>query len=115
MSDEQCEAIEEHTYIEEVIEIKAHCNPVDAERCVENLFAQTGLTVEEWSGSSIILALPGLSPLAAIVLAHAHGLRGGFPKILWLVSHHKDAGRFLLGDLFDLQRIRNKTRVERVT
>ncbi len=115
LTDEQRKAIEKHTYIEEVIELRAHCGPEDAVDYVKGLLKQTGITVEEWSTKSIIIALPGFSPLTAVVLAYVHGLKGGFPKIIWLTPHPKDANRYILGDLFDLQGIRNKARVERAS
>ena len=37
------------------------------------------------SGDQVVVALPGLSPLAALVLTIIHGLTGSFPTVLPLV------------------------------
>lgn len=77
LTDEQREAIEQRTYIEEEIEIPVHCDPTNAIIYIQDLLKKIGLTIEEWNTRSIILALPGLSPLAASVLAYVHGIKGG--------------------------------------
>lgn len=60
------------------------------------------------SDDAVEITLPGLAPLAAIVLAAIHGLTGSFPKILSLVR--QPDGSFVPAEqLTDLQQIRNET------
>lgn len=113
LTDEQREAIEKRTYIEEEIKIPVHCDPTNAITYIQDLLKRIGLTLEEWNTRSIILALPGLSPLAASVLAYVHGIKGGFPKVLWLAPHPNDRARYVLGDIVDLQAIRDTAREKR--
>jgi hypothetical protein len=61
--------------------------------------------IEGLDGSEpVIVALPGLAPLAAIVLAVIHGMTGNFPIVQPLVR--TDEG-FVPGSVMDLQGIRN--------
>ena len=106
LTDEQREEIERHTYIEEEIKMSAHCSPSGTPSYIPNLFERIGLTLDEWNTKSIILVLPGLAPLAARVLAHAHK-QGGFPKILWLAPDVTDKTRYIVSDIVDLQAVRD--------
>jgi len=56
------------------------------------------------SGDQVVIALPGLSPLAALVLTIIHGLTGSFPVIQTLIR--SDSG-FIPGPQVDLQTLRN--------
>jgi hypothetical protein len=56
------------------------------------------------SGDQVVVALPGLSPLAALVLTIIHGLTGSFPVIQTLIR--SDSG-FIPGPQVDLQTLRN--------
>lgn len=113
LTDEQRSEIEQRTYIEEEINEPAHCNPTNAKDYIQKLFDRIGLTLEEWNTKSIILVLPGLAPLAANVLAHVHGIKGGFPKVLWLAPHPDDRARYTVGSIVDLQAIRDHAREKR--
>ena len=57
------------------------------------------------SDAVVYIALPGLSPLTAIVLATVHGLTGGFPFVQSLVRTPE--GKFVPGPVLDLQSHRN--------
>jgi len=57
------------------------------------------------SGDTVTVALPGLAPLAAIVLTTIHGLCGQFPTIQPLVRQQD--GSFSPGPTVDLQAFRN--------
>ena len=113
LTDEQRSEIEQRIYIEEEINEPVHCNHINVEEYIQNLFNQIGLTLEEWNTKSIILVLPGLAPLAANVLAHIHGIRGNFPKVLWIAPHHHDKGRYIVGSIVDLQATRDHAREKR--
>jgi len=56
------------------------------------------------SGDKVIVALPGLSPLAALVLTIIHGLTGTFPTVQPLV---RGESGFVPGPQMDLQDLRN--------
>lgn len=57
------------------------------------------------SGDTVTVALPGLAPLAAIVLTTIHGLSGQFASIQPLVRQQD--GTFVPGPVTDLQAFRN--------
>lgn len=57
------------------------------------------------SGDQVLIALPGLSPLASIVLAVIHGLTGQFPQVQPLIRQAD--GSFVAGNPLDLQSLRN--------
>ena len=56
------------------------------------------------SGDQVVVALPGLSPLAALTITIIHGLTGTFPIIQPLIR--SDLG-FVPGPQVDLQSLRN--------
>jgi len=56
------------------------------------------------SGDQVVVALPGLSPLAALVLAIVHGLTGSFTVIQPLI---RSGSEFIPGSQIDLQALRN--------
>ena len=56
------------------------------------------------SGDQVVVALPGLAPLAALVLVIIHGLTGNFPTIQPLV---RGESGFVPGPQIDLQTLRN--------
>jgi len=56
------------------------------------------------SGDQVVVALPGLAPLAALVLVIIHGLTGTFPVIQPLV---RGQSGFTPGPQIDLQTLRN--------
>jgi hypothetical protein len=61
--------------------------------------------IEGLDGSEpVIVALPGLAPLAAIILAVLHGMTGNFPVVQPLV---RGESGFVPGPLMDLQGVRN--------
>jgi hypothetical protein len=56
------------------------------------------------SGDHVVVALPGLAPLAALVLTIIHGLTGSFPTVQPLV---RGESGFVPGPQIDLQTLRN--------
>ena len=56
------------------------------------------------SRDKVIVALPGLSPLAALVITIIHGLTGTFPTVQPLV---RGESGFVPGPQIDLQTLRN--------
>lgn len=57
------------------------------------------------SGDTVTVVLPGLAPLAAIVITAIHGLSGQFPSLQPLVRQQD--GTFVPGPVTDLQAFRN--------
>jgi hypothetical protein len=115
LTDEQRAEIREHTYIQEEITCPAHFGSPPLLPQIETLIKRIGLTLDEWQSSepSILLVLPGLSPPASAFLAYIHGLRGGFPKVVWLHPHPDDSARYVLGEILNLQQLRDKARAVR--
>jgi len=98
-------------HIEELIELPVHFDAQQdlkpqAKRWVEDV----GLAPEEWSEKNIYLILPGLAPGAAAILAIVHGLRGGFPKILWVYQAPHDRTQYEVAQVIDLQALRDTGR-----
>lgn len=113
LTDEQENDIRREVYIEELIEVPAHFDPAPLQPQIEELLEQIGLTIAEWQSKSIALVLPGLAPTAAAFLAHIHGLRGGFPKILWIGPHPDDASHYVVKRFIGLQELRDRARAIR--
>jgi len=115
LTPEQLEQIQRMLYIEELIELPAHFEPTQPLRVqIETIVDEMGLTLEEWQSESIVLALPGLAPPASALLAYLHGLRGGFPKVLWL-TRDPSTSNFSVGQIVELQELRDLAREIRVT
>lgn len=91
-------ALEEMGYIN----LGLHVDLADPE--LPNKIAEI-LTRHISSGDTVTVSLPGLAPLAAIVLATIHGLSGHFPKVIALVR--QSDGSFQPCEPFDLQGLRN--------
>ena len=58
----------------------------------------------------VVVALPGLAPLAALTLAIIHGLTGAFPRVQPLI---RDGANWVPGPVLDLQQVRNDARQAR--
>lgn len=114
LTDVQQKQIQRETYIEELIELPVHFNLLPVRPQVESIVDTVGLTLDEWQTKSVILALPGLAPGSAALLAYVHGLRGSFPKVLWLHPHPQDKSRYDAGEVIDLQALRDTAREIRV-
>jgi len=65
-----------------------------------------GITSED----KVIVALPGLAPLAAIVITALHGLTGYFPDVQLMV---KSESGFVPGLTVDLNEVRTNARANR--
>ena len=116
LTPEQKEQIQREMYIEELIELPAHFEPTTPlQSQVEKVVDEIGLALDEWQSKSVVLALPGLAPPASALLAYLHGLRGGFPKVLWIRPHSNDASRYIVGQIIGLQELRDVAREIRAT
>lgn len=73
----------------------------------ENLIAVTNFlkTLGVNSGSTVVVAVPGMSQLATMVLVALHGLTGQFPFVAPLVRNTE--GKFVCQEQVDLQSLRN--------
>jgi hypothetical protein len=115
LAHEQREQIQQEMYIEELIELPTHfesTSPLQLQ--IEKMVDTVGLTLGEWQDKTIVLVLPGLAPPASALLAYLHGLRGGFPKVLWICPHSHDASRYVVGEIIGLQELRDVARKVRV-
>jgi len=104
----------ERSYIIEEIDIPVHFDPTrDVESQIESLVQKIDLQMEEWSGASLYIVLPGLAPCAAAILAYFHGLRGGFPKVIWVYQSPTDSTSYEVTQIINLQELRDKARKRR--
>lgn len=100
-----------HVHIEELIELPVHFNAQqDLKPQARRWIDEVGLAQEEWSDKNIYLVLPGIAPGAAAILATVHGLRGGFPKILWVYQASHDRAQYEIVQVIDLQALRDMGR-----
>lgn len=78
-------------FIKELIEVPVHFNPEeDLQKQVKQILDKIGLAHEEWSDTNICLILPDIDPPVAAVLVTVYGLRGGFPKLVWIYQSPHD-------------------------
>jgi len=83
-------------------------NPGNAVDTLINVFRDLGIN----SGTTVHIAVPGMSTLAVLTMSVLHGLTGQFPFITYLVRNQD--GSFGIGGDLDLQSIRNDvTRLNR--
>jgi len=111
LTDEQRDQIQQEGYIEELIEYPVHLDAAgELQPQVENILEGIGLTLEEWSSKLIYLVLPGIAPGAAALLAYIHGLRGGFPKVIWIYQDPADHTHYIVAKIVNLQELRDAAR-----
>ena len=104
----------ENRFIGEVIEVPLHFDPSRAMKPqIERSIEVTGLAIDEWSSQNLYLILPGLAPAASAVLAYVHGLRGSFPKVIWIYQNPEDRTRFDVAQILNLQDLRDTAREKR--
>jgi hypothetical protein len=96
-----------------VIDLPVHfTEETPYEEQVAALIERAGLTAREWQTLPLIINPPGYAPIAAILLAYLHGLRGGFPDLLRIA---RDAdGAYVVAEIVKLQSVRESGRVARV-
>jgi hypothetical protein len=70
------------------------------------------ITDREWQFGSFVLHLPGLSPIAALVLAEMHGRTGGFPAIVRM-SRSGMLNQYEVAEVIGLQPAREVARMAR--
>ncbi len=101
----------ERAYIVEEIDVPVHVDPMNPiEHQIEALIEEIDFCIEEWSGTPLYIVLPGLSPFAAAVLAYMHGLRGGFPKAVWIYQSPSDPSCYEIAQIINLQQLRDNAR-----
>ena len=114
LTDEQKEQIQREVYIEELIECPVQFDATkDLRPQIEEIIENIGLTFEEWSSKQIYVILPGIAPGATALLAYIHGLRGGFPKVVWIYQDPKDRSRYIVAQTINLQELRDIARERR--
>jgi len=78
---------------------------------VANAITAAGVSSEAWQTRGVVVALPGMSAAAALVVAEVHGRTGSFPRVVHLVRG--EDGIFHLGEVIDLMTIRGAARQTR--
>ena len=68
-----------------------------------------GLTPSEWQSLPIVINIHPFAPVATVVLAWIHGLRGFFPDVIRMVRND-ERGCFDVTEILSLQSVRNQTR-----
>lgn len=77
------------------------------EDAARRLLGASGLSSEAWQGQPVLTVLPGLSALAACLLAGMHGLSGYFPAIIVIrPSAQGIPGTFDVTEIVNLQAFR---------
>ncbi len=118
LTKDQLQAIEHFAAqpVQRVVVVNAQVDlgqPIAAQ--VKELVDRCGLSGEEWQSEPIVVNLPSLAVLAAAVVAELHGRMGYFPTVLSLrPSPGVSPPRFELGELVDLQSIRESARSRRM-
>jgi len=118
LTSEQKRQIErkDKVFIGEIIEVPAHFIPDSPlKQQVEELIQKTDLTPGEWSSQNLYLILPGLAPASAAVLSYIHGLRGSFPKVVWIYQSTEDPTLFEVVQIINLQEFRDTARKKRTS
>ena len=78
------------------------------------LVAAAGLTDQEWQTLPLLVNLPGFAPVAAVILAHLHGLMGHFPTVVRLRPARGSApAAFEVAEVIGLQAVRDRVRAAR--
>lgn len=96
----------------ETLRIPVQVDPKKAmEPQVEVIMAEVGFTPDQWQTEAYALVLPGLTGVAGILLAKVHGRAGHFPRIILLRQNDEKA--FEVGEIVDLQDVRNEARKRR--
>jgi len=111
LTEEQKNQIQQEVYIEELIERPVHFDATGKlQPQIEKIVEDIGLTLEEWSSKQIYFILPGIAPGAAALLAYIHGLRGGFPKVIWIYQDPADPTHYIVAQTVNLQKLRDAAR-----
>jgi hypothetical protein len=113
----QCTCIERLSgqAIDRIINIKTQFDPdqpfvEQAQQVVEAV----GLCPDEWQTVPLLVNLPGLSAIAALVLAELHGRCGYFPAIVRLKPVLQTTPpRFEVAEIMNLQTVREAARQQR--
>lgn len=72
------------------------------------------LSPHDWQTRPILINLPGLAPLAAVILAELHGRMGHFPAILRLRPLVQDGlTTYEVAEVINLQQLRDEARTRR--
>lgn len=83
-------------------------DPALVEKLQRFLLEDVGITSED----QVIMAAPGLAPLALLVTTIIHGITGQLPTIIPMIRNEE--GQFVPGEGLELQNIRNDSvRVKR--
>jgi len=78
---------------------------------VANAITAAGVSSEAWQTRGVVVALPGMSVAAALIVSEVHGRTGSFPRVVHLVRG--EDGVFHLGEVIDLMTTRGAARQTR--
>ena len=111
LTEEQKEQLQNEVYIEELIAYPVHFDATEKlQPQIERIIKGIDLTLEEWSSKQIYLVLPGIAPGAPALLSYVHGLRGGFPKVIWIYQDPEDPTHYVVAQSVNLQKLRDIAR-----
>ena len=81
---------------------------------IQGLFDTIPLTATQWQTESLLIVLPGYSPVAAVIIAEFHGRTGYFPTCIRIRPvHGSDPPAFEVAELLPLNQIRSAARQRR--
>lgn len=81
---------------------------------VTRMVEATMLAPADWQSLPLVINPPSFGPIVAVLVAYVHGLSGHFPTLLRMRPiPGNPVPRFELGELLDLQQVRNGARQRR--
>jgi hypothetical protein len=113
----QLRCVEQQTgkSVERVIDIEVQFDSTKSFlKQVKALIDTIELSAQEWQTLSLLINLPGLSIIAAPLIAELHGRMGYFPTVLRLRPIADVSPlQFEVAEILDLQAVRDEARVKR--
>lgn len=98
--------------VRRVVDVPTQLDPeTDFAPQVRALLRSVPLSPSEWQEPSLVVSLPAFAPIAALVLAWLHGLRGHFPTCLRLRAANGRGGvTYEVAELLNPQAEREEAR-----
>jgi hypothetical protein len=80
---------------------------------ISTIVNSVDLTSQEWQTHTLLINPPGFAPAALVLVAEIHGRIGHFPMVLRLRPAEGPVTRFEIGEIMNLQHIRDESRKHR--
>ena len=110
---DQIRALRPGIEIGRVLDVPVHvAEDASYEEQVARIVQGVGLTSRDWQTLPILVNPPGFAPVASILLAYLHGLRGSFPELL-RIARDPSSGGYIVAAIIDLQTVRESGRISR--